>query len=174
MQRDADALPDYLDALALCPELACNSGAPEKEGAAAAAAAAAGSREGRGEARGAGSSEGLGPVCHTGLEPWTSRAPAGLLLTRASLAFGQLPEAMLELTLTPTLTLTLTLTLTSCRRQCSSEAPRPTSSCSTRRTTPSSSGAASITSRARRSRPALCYLVITPLGRGGAGPPYVT
>ena len=29
-------------------------------------------------------------------------------------------------------------------------------------------------SRARRSRPALRYLAITPLGRGGAGGPYVT
>jgi hypothetical protein len=62
MARDADALPDYLAALALRPALACNSSAGGEEGRGG-GEAAAGSGDGRDEAKGAGSAEGLGPVC---------------------------------------------------------------------------------------------------------------
>ena len=67
MQRDADALPDYLAALALRPGLACNSSAAGEEGREGGEAAAGGG-DGRGEAKGAGGAEGLGPLPEALLE----------------------------------------------------------------------------------------------------------
>lgn len=62
MARDADALPDYLAALALRPALACNSSAGGEESKEW-GETAAGSGDGNDEAKGAGNAEGLGPVC---------------------------------------------------------------------------------------------------------------